>query len=397
MKCFVLTLRDEESSKRFNRLKQSLVQFGWKDHQIVPVYGRRGEDYHDLAAEFDVPTLPFYDSQPERKEEFNKAFSCTIGHVEIWKNIAYGHCGRAIVCEDDVVFKADPSCIADYSNTKINWLGPRIWNECDYNIPHNDFRFIEVERFEGTHAYVISEGTAQRLYKMFKQHGFDDSLDGQLGMRRIFPIEHQLLNPPIAVAIVGDQVSSITNEGAAFWNADNFPGLLDGLHPEAKIPPERKIHRLDSNWQTERASVLAEIEICQSAIFLGCGDGDFIREIVDAAGSRCRAMIYDRQFDPVVNNNLYFCHYYYNLAAIQASPLAAISALAVGLDSIDLIVISNPKDADTAVQMMALGWLTLSPGGKMVVRGTDKSFNNVLSGVNAKCLLNLPTTQIYQK
>ena len=394
MKCFVLTLRDERSKRRFERLRDSLLALGWESPDIIPHYGHNAVDYNDLCEVYNVDTIDFYKNQPENKQTLNRAFSCTAGHVDIWKRIAFGHYGHSIVCEDDIVFKADPRDLFGlYSNNKINWLGPRVWDVDDYSVPHRDFRFLDVERFEGTHAYVVSEGMAQQLYYKFLNHGFNDSIDGQLGMRNIFNSMHQVCDPPIAVAVVGDQQSSINSE-TAFWNADNTPGFLEGLKPGAKIPPERKIHRLDPQWETERASVLAEIEPNKVAVFLGSGDGNLIREIVDITGSTAYAV---GEHHPAVQNNCYLSKFYYNINLVDSLAKPFLAYINQESKRPEIIVITGATDAEQMFDHIALSWIALAPGGKLIIRGIDQSFNQVLTGVNAQCLLNLPTVQLYQK
>jgi len=399
MKCYVLILPTTESKQRYQRLEGSLLAFGWKSSDIVKVYGHNAVDYHHLAEIYDVPTCEFYDDKPERKMEFDRAFSCTAGHVDIWKKIAFGHQGGAIICEDDVVFKHDPRELIGYSNTKINWLGPRVKNVEDYSVPHRDFQWLEVERFEGTHAYFISEGTARRLYQQFKKLGFCDSIDAQLGMRGIFGVEHVLCDPPIAVAVVGDHISSITGEGAAFWNADNSPGFLEGLSPTAEIPPERKIHRVDKSWEMQRASILSHIDSNETLLFIGSGDGDCIREIVDIT-QHDALILYDNvgpDVEALVQNNVYLSQFYYKIGIVNQPVIKTLTDTVCSPNRFDSIMISDVADSKALIQLMTLSWFLINPGGKLIVRGIDSTFNNVFNGVNTEWILQLPTAQIWVK
>lgn len=394
MKIYVLTLRDEVSKKRFQRLKDSAVAVGYKEKDIVPVYGRKAVDFEELCDEYGVETIDFYRNGLHDKQELNKAFSCTVGHVEIWKKIAFGHQGAAIICEDDVVFKALVPWMGN--NTKIVWLGPRIWHEDDYQVPHTDFRVLDTERFEGTHAYMISEGMAQQLYYKFKKHGFDDSIDGQLGMRNIFQQQHAILDPPVAVAVVGDQVSTITGAEPAFWNAEHTPGFLEGLSDNARIPPLRQIVRLDRDWSWVRATILSEVESVKTALFLGTRDGDSAREIVDASG--CQALIVDK-FNNIelIQHNCYLSKYYYNINLLNNHATSTAAHFALEGKRFDLVAIETADDAADAMQRIALGWLMLNEGGLLLLRGVDNTFLNVFNGVNVECLMKLSNVLLLKK
>jgi len=209
----------------------------------IPVLGYNGATYQELCKELDVPIIPFYVNQISTKsKEINGAFSCSAGHYRIWQKIVEsGEPG--VVLEHDAIVKYDFSSVEPVDN-EILWLGPRIDLEYDYNVPSDvSYDYVEVDRFEGTHAYAITPATARYLIFCFEKYGFNDSLDGQLGMRNMFDLKMRTLDPPPVVAVVGNRSSCIETSGnPGFWNAYNTQKFLKYVRPGAKIAPERKLH-----------------------------------------------------------------------------------------------------------------------------------------------------------
>ena len=110
-------------------------------------------------------------------------------------------------------------------------------------------KYVEVDRWEGTHAYAITPNTAQMLLDFIDEYGINDSIDGQLGMRNIFDMRMRAVDPPPAVAVVsGDRQSTIELSGnAATWNAYSTDGFRAGLKAGME-PPVRQLYFTNSKF-----------------------------------------------------------------------------------------------------------------------------------------------------
>lgn len=209
---------------------------------VIPVQGYKGANYKDICEEFGLSIIPFYVNQMETiGDTLNKAFSCTAGHIKIWKMIIEsGEPG--VVLEHDAMV-VGPLSNVDVDDDEILWLGPRINHISDYKYPWGAIPdYIDVDRWEGTHAYAITPKTARYLLDQIKQHGLNDSIDGQLGMRNIFDMKFVAVDPPPVVAVVGNRQSCIEGNGkSGFWNAINTPKYLANVRPGCEIAPERKL------------------------------------------------------------------------------------------------------------------------------------------------------------
>jgi hypothetical protein len=161
--------------------------------------------------------------------------------MKIWQLIVdSGEPG--VVLEHDAIIKGPLSSL-EVSDDVILWLGPRIEHENDYNFPvGSNINNIDVDRWEGTHAYAITPKTAEYLLTCMKRYGLNDSIDGQLGMRNMFDMRFQTLDPPVAVAVVGNRESCIESHGnPGFWNAYHSESFLKNLRPGCNIPPVREL------------------------------------------------------------------------------------------------------------------------------------------------------------
>lgn len=244
---YILYIDDERSKSYKDDCLRSCLAF--PNLNPIPVEGFKGATWKYLSSELNVPIIPYYtDGQAHDEKTINGAFSCSAGHYRIWQKIVEsGEPG--VVLEHDAIVKYDFSSMSPKDN-EILWLGPRIDLEHDYNVPSDvEYEYVEIDRFEGTHAYAITPSTAEYLIERFERYGFNDSLDGQLGMRNMFDLNMRTIDPPPVVAVVGNRTSCIENSGnPGFWNAYNTPRFLEHVRPGAKIAPERKLYYTDTSF-----------------------------------------------------------------------------------------------------------------------------------------------------
>lgn len=243
---YILHIDDPRSINYLEDCIYSCMQFA--GIKPIPVRGYNGASYKVICEEFGIGIIPYYVNQMEENGDvLNKAFSCTAGHIKIWKMIVEsGEMG--VVLEHDAIVKGPLSNI-DVADDEILWLGPRIDREEDYTFPQSNYPegdiydYVDIDRWEGTHAYAITPVTAQFLLDSIKKYGLNDSIDGQLGMRNMFDMSFTTLNPPPVVAVVGNRESCIESHGnPGFWNAYHSDLFLKNLRPGCKVPPIRKLH-----------------------------------------------------------------------------------------------------------------------------------------------------------
>jgi len=256
---YILYIDDERSQAYKNDCVRSCSEF--PNLNPIPVQGYNGATYQELCAELSVPIIPFYVNQiPTNAKAVNGAFSCSAGHYRIWQKIVEsGEPG--VVLEHDAIVKYDLSDMT-VEDGCILWLGPRIDLEYDYNVPQDvEYVYMETDRFEGTHAYAVTPATAQYLIECFNKYGFNDSLDGQLGMRNMFDLKMQMLDPPPVVAVVGNRSSCIESTGnPGFWNAFNTERFLSYVKPGAKIAPERKLYYSNKSFDLQIPGLLQVLD-----------------------------------------------------------------------------------------------------------------------------------------
>jgi len=218
---------------------------------VVPVQGYKGASYKDICKEFGLDIIPFYINQMDTiGDTLNNAFSCTAGHIKIWQMIVDSN-DPGVVLEHDAIVKG-PLAMVDVDDYEILWLGPRIEFEDDYKFPWGAIlEYVDVDRWEGTHAYAITPKTAQFLLDSIKKYGLNDSIDGQLGMRNMFDMKFKTVNMPIAVAVVGNRESCIESHGnPGFWNAYHSDLFLKSLRSGCTVPPIRQLVYSNTSFNT---------------------------------------------------------------------------------------------------------------------------------------------------
>lgn len=246
---YILHIDDPRSLQYLDDCLQSCKSF--PDINPVPVQGYKGASYKDICAEYELDIIPVYINQMDTiGDTLNKAFSCTAGHIKIWQMIVDSGEPGAIL-EHDAIVKG-PLAMVDVDDDEILWLGPRIDLENDYTFPWGAINeYVDVDRWEGTHAYAITPKTAQFLLDSIKKYGLNDSIDGQLGMRNMFDMKFTTITMPVVVAVVGNRESCIESHGnPGFWNAYHSDLFLRNLRPGCKVPPIRQLMYSDTSFNT---------------------------------------------------------------------------------------------------------------------------------------------------
>lgn len=162
--------------------------------------------------------------------------NCTGSHIKLWREIANQPHACAVFEHDAIVKK----CFYDVEipDLKLVMLGFRVLHKDHYTPPHMPYSFIDINIFEGTHAYAITPMMAQHLLNRIETHytdnygGVDTTVDGLLSIQDKLGIERVVIEPPPVVAQVGNRESTCQSRPATY-NKSETPGFLAGHKPTA--------------------------------------------------------------------------------------------------------------------------------------------------------------------
>lgn len=369
---------------------------------VIPVQGYKGASYKDICKEFGLDIIPFYVNQMDTNgDTLNKAFSCTAGHIKIWQMIVEsGEPG--VVLEHDAIVKG-PLSMVDVDDDEILWLGPRIEFEHDYKFPWGAiFDYVEVDRWEGTHAYAITPKTAQHLLDCMKKFGLNDSIDGQLGMRNMFDMKFVTVNMPVVVAVVGNRESCIESHGnPGFWNAYHSELFLKHLRTGCTVPPIRQLIYTDTSFNT----LVPQLE----RVLRGAGKLDGKEQSVLVNGGyeglssvwlSNNLLQHDDSYMQIVSQfnseqearlcayNTYFSKYYYKLNIVPVGQDSDLLEQAVKDPDIrfDVIFSDGNKTFKEVLYDGILQWNLLKRGGILIFNSNDSAVENIIDAVNPTVL-----------
>ena len=375
----------------------------YSDINPILVQGYNGANVSDICEEFDIDIIPYYVNQMEQNgDTLSKAFSCTAGHIKIWKMIVESGEPGAVL-EHDAIIKG-PLAMVDVDDDELLWLGPRIEFEDDYKFPWGaTLDYVDVDRWEGTHAYAITPKTAQYLLDSIKKYGLNDSIDGQLGMRNMFDMKFTTVNMPVVVAVVGNRESCIESHGnPGFWNAYHSELFLKTLRPGCKVPPIRKLHYTDMSFNT----LVPQLE----QVLKGAGKLDGREQSVLVQGGyeglssvwlSNNLLQHDDSYMQIISQfkneneaqicafNTYFSKYYYKLNIVPVGQDNTLLEQAVNDPDIrfDVIFSDGNKSFKEVLYDGILQWNLLKRGGILIFNGGDNAaVENIIDAVNATVL-----------
>jgi len=383
---YILHIDEPRSLQYLDDCVRSCKEF--PDLNVIPVQGYKGASYKDICKEFDIGIIPYYVNQMEQNgDTLNKAFSCTAGHIKIWQMIvASGEPG--VVLEHDAIVKG-PLAMVEF--------------EHDYKFPWGAILdYVDVDRWEGTHAYAITPKTAQFLLDSIKKYGLNDSIDGQLGMRNMFDMKFTTVNMPVVVAVVGNRESCIESHGnPGFWNAYHSDLFLKHLRPGCTVPPIRKLMYTDTSFNT----LVPQLE----QVLKGSGKLDGKEQSVLVQGGyeglssvwlSNKLLQHDDSYMQIIsqfkNNteaqvcafNTYFSKYYYKLNIVPIGQDDTLLEQAVKDPDIrfDVIFSDGNKTFKEVLYDGILQWNLLKRGGILIFNSNDSAVENIIDAVNPTVL-----------
>lgn len=160
---------------------------------------------------------------------------CTASHFKLWRLIAQQP-HACCVFEHDAVVRGD-IYDTEIPDNKLVMLGYRVLNQEDYDRPNDPVTFMDINKFEGTHAYAITPAMAKYMIERMETYytqtfgGVNTTIDGILSIHDSFGIARCVMDPPPVVCVVGDRISTIQGRPAAY-NACVSPGFMKGLKTE---------------------------------------------------------------------------------------------------------------------------------------------------------------------
>lgn len=157
---------------------------------------------------------------------------CTASHLILWRLIAEQE-HACCVFEHDAIVKHN-IFDKEIPDDTLVMLGYRVAKAEDYEHPGDPIVFTEIKKFEGTHAYAISPNMAKHMIARMSDYyipafkGIDTTIDGILSIHDKFGIKRAIMDPPPAVCVVGDRISTIQGSPAAY-NTNLSDGFKKGL------------------------------------------------------------------------------------------------------------------------------------------------------------------------
>lgn len=397
---YILHIDEPRSLKYLDDCLESCKQFS--DINPIPVQGYNGANISDICEEFGIGIIPYYVDQMDKNgETLNKAFSCTAGHIKIWQMIVDSGVPGAVL-EHDAIIKG-PLAMVEVDDDEILWLGPRIEFENDYTFPWGAINeYVDVDRWEGTHAYAITPKTAQFLLDSIKKYGLNDSIDGQLGMRNMFDVKFKTITMPVVVAVVGNRESCIESHGnPGFWNAYHSDQFLKNLRPGCTVPPIRKLIYSDTSFNT----LVPALE----QVLKGAGKLDGKEQSVLVQGGyeglssvwlSNNLLQHDDSYMQIISQfknqneanicafNTYFSKYYYKLNIVPVQDDSLLEQAVKDPDiRFDVIFSDGNKTFKEVLHNGILQWNLLKRGGILIFNGGNSdAIENIIDAINPTVL-----------
>jgi GR25 family glycosyltransferase involved in LPS biosynthesis len=356
--------------------------------EMIPVEGYNGVDALALSAEIGIEIIPYYAEKIKTgAREHNNSFCCTAGHLKIWQMIVdSGEPG--IVLEHDTIIKGPIDLSSLDDSIDILWLGYRIKAIDDYTYPikhSDDSIIIPTNRFEGAHAYALTPSGAQTLIDFLKKDGYNDSIDGQLGMRNVFDLKMGILDPCPVVALIGDKSSYIETTGnPAQFNAQYTPGFLIGSRKENLLEVRDIYFNLNKTFLEAYQAIRDKVQRFSNrptrAMFLAYDEGTTAYTLTNDSlrHSDSTAVVIIPQYKIQLDNksfvskelipfNLYFSHYYYKHQLQLLEGAQQKFKFTLDSNSLDLIFIECSQiNEDEILQKIMWSMHDLRPDGMSI-------------------------------
>jgi predicted O-methyltransferase YrrM len=192
-----------------------------------------------------------------RTFDYSSEYCGTIGHFEIWKEIAKsGEVG--IVLEHDAIVMGNLNNII-VEDGEILFLGPRLYDREHYTFPVDEtIDYFEIDFYNGAHAYVITTKTAaMMLDQLDTSKLIQMPIDGLLGLKNKFNMNLKAVDPAFVIAEVGIARKSFNFETPDATNRYYFNKFLKCIDND-KLPPIQE-QKFTVDWFSEHIPHWLEI------------------------------------------------------------------------------------------------------------------------------------------
>lgn len=185
-----------------------------------------------------------------RTTDYASEYCGTVGHFQIWKQIAESG-------EIGVVLEHDCVVMSDYSNLtvadgEILFLGPRMYHRSHYVFPDDvEVDYHDVGYYNGAHAYAITPNTAaMMLAELDRIKTILMPIDGLLGLKNKFNLKLKTVDPSYVISEIGSHRKSFNFDKPDTTNRYYFPKFLSGVRDRVSLPPIAE-YKFTTDWFTE--------------------------------------------------------------------------------------------------------------------------------------------------
>jgi len=185
-----------------------------------------------------------------RTVEYSSEYCGTVGHFQIWKQIAESG-------EIGVVLEHDCVVVGNYNNLTVNdgeilFLGPRLFDRSQYVFPtDSEVDYHDVGYYNGAHAYAITANTAAMLLaELDRTKTILMPIDGLLGLKNKFNMKLKTVDPSFVISEIGNHRKSFNFDQPDITNRYYFPKFLSGVADQTTLPPIAE-YKFTTDWFTE--------------------------------------------------------------------------------------------------------------------------------------------------
>jgi len=236
MKAYILCIDDPVSESYTNDCLESCERFNIDSSRFQ---GVKGKTNRELIRKYGYHIRTF---------DYSSEYCATIGHFEIWKQIAESD-EIGIVLEHDAIVMSDLNNIT-VEDGEILFLGPRLYSRKDYTFPVDEtVDYIDIDFYNGAHAYAITPNTAAMMLDHLNQTKLIQMpIDGLLGLKNKFNMNLKAVDPAFVIAEVGDR-NSFNFDKPDATNRYYFDKFLKCIDND-KLPPIQE-RQFTIDWFSE--------------------------------------------------------------------------------------------------------------------------------------------------
>lgn len=243
---YILYIDEPNSIKYMEECKKSCEEHGIP---VTPFLGLKlPTSVAEIKQKWGFRVNPIVEER-QNEDVFNVWFKeqcCLTGHLAIWNKIATEHTNAVAVFEHDALVKKNFLDV-DVQDREYVFLGYRFDNRDDYECIDEPFAKVDIEKFEGTHAYALTPWTASACLQALDKMPIlplGVSIDHMMGVTNAFKIDLRVVDPSPCIAAIEEKKSyTQPNEKTARYNMIPQEKTLMGIKNHDKYKIDYK-----NNW-----------------------------------------------------------------------------------------------------------------------------------------------------